>query len=120
MGFGDVAESVVPKFGLLAPPVKGGAITGRYFMPWKTHPSFAVTGSICVSACLLASGTVAEGMADLPAAMPAPLKIEHPSGTIDVVVDWSQEDGQFQLKSAGLLRTARKLMSGQIHVPDIN
>ena len=120
MGFGDVRSSVVPKFGLLSAPREGGSIAARYFMPWSTHPSFAVTGSICVGSCLFAPGTIADGLANLPVANPAPLQIEHPSGVIDVVIDWGLEDNRFELNSAGLLRTARKLFSGQIHVPEQN
>lgn len=119
MGMGDVTKSVVPKFGLLAKPKEGGAIAARYFMPWTTHPSFAVTGSICAGSCLMAPGTVAEGLAEVPAGNPTLLKIEHPSGTIDVVMDATIDDGRFDLNSAGLLRTARKLMSGHVHVPDL-
>lgn len=117
MGFKEVADSVVPKFGLLAAPRDGGAIAARYFMPWTTHPSYAVTGSICTGSCLMAPGTVAEGLADVPEKSPTPLKIEHPSGAIDVVMDAMLADGEFTLKSAGLLRTARKLMSGHVYVP---
>ncbi|MEO1398111.1 MAG: PrpF domain-containing protein, partial [Pseudomonadota bacterium] len=116
MGMGDVTKSVVPKFGLLAAPREGGAIAARYFMPWTTHPSYAVTGSICTGSCLLVPGTVAEGLAQLPDINPAPLKIEHPSGAIDVVIDYSNENG-FELNSAGLLRTARKLFAGSVSVP---
>ncbi len=119
MRFGDVADSVVPKFGLLAPPQEGGAVAARYFMPRTTHPSYAVTGSICTGACLLVPGTVAGGLANLPQESPAPIKIEHPTGAIDVVFDYSVTDGEFNLKTAGLLRTARKLFSGNIHVPRI-
>ncbi|MEN0001371.1 MAG: 4-oxalomesaconate tautomerase [Pseudomonadota bacterium] len=116
MGFKDVASSVVPKLGLLAAPRQGGAVAARYFMPWTTHPSFAVTGSICAGSCLMAPGTVAEGLADVPTGNPATLRLEHPSGMIDVVMDVTAENGSFDLRSAGLLRTARKLMSGHVHV----
>ncbi|MEO0544933.1 MAG: 4-oxalomesaconate tautomerase [Pseudomonadota bacterium] len=116
MGFENVASSVVPKFALLAKPQQGGAIAARYFMPWTTHPSFAVTGSICTGSCLIAPGTVAEGLVDLPPGNPATLRLEHPSGMIEVVMDVSLEGGTFDLNSAGLLRTARKLMSGDVHV----
>ncbi|MEM8751143.1 MAG: 4-oxalomesaconate tautomerase [Pseudomonadota bacterium] len=117
MGLGDVAQSVVPKFGLLAAPQQGGAIAARYFMPWRCHPSFAVTGSICTGSCLLAPGTVAEGLFASPNENPAPIRIEHPSGAIDVVFDYKIGDDGFELKSAGLLRTARKLFSGHVCVP---
>lgn len=49
MGMGDVSQSVTPKFGLLAPARDGGTIATRYFMPWTTHPSMAVTGSQCLA-----------------------------------------------------------------------
>ena len=42
--------------------------------------------------------------------------IEHPSGQIDVTVDYEATDG-FRLKSAGLLRTARLLARGEVMVP---
>ncbi|MEM7303148.1 MAG: 4-oxalomesaconate tautomerase [Pseudomonadota bacterium] len=117
MGLGDISQSVVPKVGLLAPPKDGGSITARYFMPWACHPSYAVTGSICTGSCLLAPGTVAEGLFAQPNAKPVPIQLEHPSGVIDVVFDHEIGRSGFVLNSAGLLRTARKLFSGHVHVP---
>lgn len=117
MGLGDVSQSVIPKIGILSAPREGGTINGRYFMPWKCHPSYPVTGSICTSACVLASGTVASGLAQRDGQVPTPVKIEHPLGAIDVLVDWEESDGAFQLKSAGLLRTARKLFTGTVSIP---
>ncbi|GAA4230199.1 hypothetical protein GGQ68_001733 [Sagittula marina] len=116
MGMGDVAKSVTPKFGLLAPARDGGTIATRYFMPWTTHPSMAVTGSQCLASCALTPGTVADGMLERPATGPANVVLEHASGTIEVLVDFEMND-QFTLNSAGLLRTARKLADGQIYVP---
>ncbi len=116
MGMGDVAKSVTPKFGILAPAREGGTIAARYFMPWKTHPTMAVTGSQCLASCTLTPGTVADGLADKPAGSPATVTLEHPSGAIDVLVDYRADDG-FELISAGLLRTARKLAEGTLFVP---
>ena len=53
MGLGDCRESVTPKFGLVAPADAPGAIITRYFMPWSTHPTMAVTGSQCMASCAL-------------------------------------------------------------------
>lgn len=117
MGLGDVRKSVVPKFGLLAPPKEGGAIAARYFMPWTAHPAFAVTGSICTGSCLLASNTVAQGLADIPNEKPAKIKIEHPTGSIDVIFDYDINEHGFDLHSAGLLRTSRKLFDGKVCIP---
>ncbi|MCZ4262361.1 4-oxalomesaconate tautomerase [Limimaricola sp. G21655-S1] len=116
MGMGDVAKSVTPKFGLLAPAQGGGSIATRYFMPWNTHPSMAVTGAQCLASCALTPDTVADGLLERPAGSPANVVLEHASGTIDVLVEYSTEGG-FTLEAAGLLRTARKLAEGKVFVP---
>ena len=117
MGMGDVSNSVTPKFGLVAPAAAGGTALTRYFMPKNCHPSLAVTGSQCLSACLLCPGTVAEGLADLPDTGPTPLTLEHPMGVLDVVMDYRREGDELTLISAGLTRTARKLASGEVFIP---
>lgn len=117
MGMGDVTASVTPKFGLLAPARTGGTIATRYFMPWSAHPTMAVTGAQCLAACVLTPGTVADGMAAKPNEIPAPITLEHASGTIDVMVDYAQTDTGFQIKSAGLVRTARKIAAGSVFIP---
>ena len=60
---------------------------------------------------------MAEGLAVIPPEHPTPVKIEHPSGSIDVVFDYEIVDGWFKLNSAGLLRTARKLFAGAVSIP---
>lgn len=117
MGLGDVSKSVAPKFGLLAPARHGGAVTARYFMPWNCHPTMAVTGAQCLASCLLTPGTVAEGLTAPVEGRPAVVVIEHPSGQIDVTVDYSIDPDGFALRSAGLLRTARLLARGEVYVP---
>lgn len=116
MGMGDVTKSVTPKFGLLAPARDGGTIATRYFMPWNTHPSMAVTGAQCLASCALTPGTVADGLLDRPSESPANVVLEHASGTIEVLVDFDLNNS-FTLNSAGLLRTARKLVDGRVYVP---
>ncbi|WP_170387824.1 4-oxalomesaconate tautomerase [Ruegeria atlantica] len=117
MGMGDVSKSVTPKFGLVAPARDGGTLAVRYFMPWKTHPTMAVTGAQCMASCALTPGTVADGLLDRPTASPAEVVLEHASGKIDVLVDFSTDDG-FNVNSAGLVRTARKLADGHVYVPE--
>ena len=117
MGMGDVKASVTPKFGLLAPLDEAGHITTRYFMPWETHPTMAVTGSQCLASCALTPGTIADGMMQIPDEVPAKITLHHPMGTMEVVVDYEVADGGFKHKSAGLVRTARKLAEGNLFVP---
>lgn len=117
MGISDVASSVTPKFGLLAPPKDGGTIATRYFMPWKTHPTMAVTGAQCLASCVLTPGTVAEGMAARSNDRPATVTLEHTSGQIDVLVDYDLNADGIDLRSAGLVRTARLLAKGDVMIP---
>lgn len=119
MGMGDCSQSVTPKFGLLAPLPEQGHILARYFMPWETHPTMAVTGSQAMASCALTPGTVADGMMALPNERPAKVTLHHPMGEMDVLVDFEIEDSQFIHKSAGLLRTARKLAEGTLFVPSV-
>ncbi|MEM6890419.1 MAG: 4-oxalomesaconate tautomerase [Pseudomonadota bacterium] len=117
MGMGDVSSSVTPKFAVLAPAAQGGTIATRYFMPWKCHPTMAVTGAQCLASCVLTPGTVADGLAAKPNEAPATVTLEHASGLIDVLVDFEYTAAGFSLNSAGLVRTARKLAAGEVFVP---
>ncbi len=117
MGLGDVSQSVTPKFGLLAEARNGGTIATRYFMPWTTHPTMAVTGSQCLASCALTPGTVADGLVDRPDQGPATVTLEHPMGSMDVLVDFEISKGEFKHKSAGLVRTCRKIAQGHVFVP---
>ena len=117
MGLGDVRESVTPKFGLLASAQAGGSALTRYFMPWKCHPSLAVTGSQCLSACLLCPGTVADGIMTNRPPSPAQMRLEHPMGILEVVMNYQEDGDDFSVLSAGLVRTARKLAEGTVFVP---
>lgn len=117
MGLGDVSQSVMPKFGLLAPAKAGGLMAARYFMPWNCHPSMAVTGSQCLAACILTPQTIAAGLCDIDSDSPLTVTLEHPSGMIDVLVDYEDNAEGFRLNSAGLVRTARKLAQGTVFIP---
>ncbi|MEM9707945.1 MAG: 4-oxalomesaconate tautomerase [Pseudomonadota bacterium] len=117
MGMGDVSQSVTPKFGLVAPAAAGGTALTRYFMPKNCHPSLAVTGSQCLSACLLCPGTVADGITPRPNTNPTLMRLEHPMGILEVIMDTTDGPNGFEVNSAGLVRTARKLASGDLFVP---
>lgn len=122
MGLGDVSDKVVPKFGIIARPRGDAAAAARYFMPWKTHPTMAVTGSQCLAACLMLPGSVADGIARLPKDAgrgdePFVLSLEHPQGTIDVTLDCMVTNAGLSLRSAGVMRTARLLARGEAMVP---
>lgn len=117
MGLGDVSRSVTPKIGLIAEPQGGGHLAARYFMPWATHPTMAVTGSQCLAACALLPGSVADGLARAIAPSPAAVTIEHPMGEMEVTVTYERGDDGLHFQSAGVVRTARLIARGEVMVP---
>lgn len=117
MGLGEVRGKVIPKFGILSRPRRGGALTSRYFVPTDCHAAHAVSGAICVGSCALVPGTVADGIAETRGGFSELVEIEHPSGSITVAFELSGVGDDFALEKAGVVRTARKLFQGRIYVP---
>lgn len=118
MGFGDVADMVIPKVGLLSAPRAGGAITSRYLTPHKLHAAHAVTGGVCVATACMLEGSVAHGLAVVPAGNPRMVIIEHPTGHLDVRLETSGSGPNMQVVRAGIIRTARPIMQGKVFVPN--
>jgi len=118
MGLGDCCSSVIPKFGLIATPQNPQAsLCTRYFMPWSTHPTLAVTGSQCISACALVNGSIIEGFVE-PGSQPmVKLTLEHPLGNMDVVMHIENDNDDLRPVSAGVVRTARKIAAGSVFIP---
>ncbi|MEM8858029.1 MAG: 4-oxalomesaconate tautomerase [Chloroflexota bacterium] len=121
MGFGDVSESVVPKFAMVASPETGGVgghFASRYFTQYgKCHPSYAVSGSICASSASALPGSTLNEVVQVDDRYPELVQIEHPSGVIDVAMDLKVENGQLEVISGGSIRTARRLFSGDVYIP---
>ncbi len=117
MGFGDVSGSVIPKIGLLSKPRGTGAITSRYLTPHKLHAAHAVTGAVCVATAVLAKGSIAYDLATRPEGNPVTIWIEHPTGMVDVRMDTEGSGATMKVHRAGILRTARPIMQGQVFVP---
>lgn len=116
MGLGDVSELVIPKVGLLAPPRSSGVISSRYLTPHHLHAAHAVTGGICVGTAAMLDGTIAAPLADRGAARDGLVCIEHPSGSLDVTLEIAGTPEQPTVESAGVVRTARKILDGSVFV----
>lgn len=115
MGLGDVSESVVPKPVLVSAGDGPLSITSRYFTPRRCHASHAVTGAIGVATAFALPGTVASGPAR--ASGRHPLVVLHPAGQIDVEVEIEGDGPAAAVTSAALVRTVRKIMQGELHLP---
>nr|WP_129791842.1 4-oxalomesaconate tautomerase [Sphingosinicella sp. CPCC 101087] len=111
MNLGDVAGKSVPKMMLVAPPRAGGAVTVRSFIPHRAHASIGVLGAVSVATACLISGSPAAAVARVPDGRRKILSVEHPTGETTCVLE-TDESGQ--VKSAAMLRTARKLMDGRV------
>ncbi|MBI5719647.1 MAG: 4-oxalomesaconate tautomerase [Burkholderiales bacterium] len=116
MGLGDVSNSVVPKPVLVSAGDGEHSITSRYFTPRRCHASHAVTGAIGVAAAFALPGTVASAAACRGGARD--VTVLHPQGRIDVAVAIEGEGGSSQITRAALVRTARKILQGDLHLPD--
>ena len=113
MGLGDVAEATVPKMTLVAPPVAGGSVHTRTFIPHRCHQAIGVFGALSVAAACLLPGSPAAGVARLADGSDV-VRLEHPSGVFDATVRIDIADGP-RVESAGIIRTARKLMDGIVY-----
>ncbi len=111
MNLGDVREKSVPKMMLVAPPRHGGAITVRSFIPHRAHASVGVLGAVSVATACLLPGSPAAEVAEIPGGNPKMLSVEHPTGEMSCVLEL---DDAGAVRSAALLRTARKLMDGTV------
>jgi 2-methylaconitate cis-trans-isomerase PrpF/tripartite-type tricarboxylate transporter receptor subunit TctC len=116
MGLGDVSQSVVPKPVIASAGDDGFSITSRYFTPRRCHASHAVTGAIGVATAFALPGTVASGAA-LPEGAHT-VSVLHPQGRIGVEVALQGHGQEARIQRAALVRTARKIFAGELHIPD--
>ncbi|CZF86070.1 4-oxalomesaconate tautomerase [Grimontia marina] len=114
MNLGDVTDKVVPKMSLVAPPVDGGHICSRTFIPRVCHTAIGVLGAVSVATAAAMPGNVAEGIAEIPEGDVKTISVEHPSGEFSMTLTF---DEQNNVTKAGLLRTARLLARGELFVP---
>lgn len=111
MNLGDVAEKSVPKMMLVAPPREGGAIAVRSLIPHRVHASIGVLGAVSVATACLIEGSPAAALAQVPQGRNLTLGVEHPTGVTECVVTLDAAGHPIE---AGMLRTARKLMDGEV------
>ena len=117
MGLGDPTGSVVPKFCMISKPRSGGSINARYMVPHQCHATFPLVGGQCLAAACVQKGTVTEGIARVTEESRQTSDIEHPVGTLATVIDYAGSRDAPQIQRIGFIRTARKLMEGQVFVP---
>jgi tripartite-type tricarboxylate transporter receptor subunit TctC len=115
MGLGDVSDSVIPKPVIASDGDDANSITSRYFTPRRCHASHAVTGAIGVATAFALPGTVVSGATGRPGVRA--ISVLHPQGRIDVEVAVEGLGAEARVQRAALVRTARKILQGELHIP---
>ena len=113
MNLGDVSHKSVPKMTIVNAPKNGGAISTRTFIPHRCHKTIGVLGAVSVATACLIKGTVAYTLSERGVGETRTLSVEHPTGEMTVIVTL---DDVGTVKEAAILRTARKLMDGEVFV----
>jgi 4-oxalomesaconate tautomerase len=116
MNLGDVTRKVVPKMSLISPPRAGGHVSTRTFIPHDCHAAIGVLGAVSVATACILPGTVAQGIAIVPEGDVRRISVEHPSGEFSVTLEIGGTPDQPKVLKAGLLRTARLIMRGEVFV----
>jgi 4-oxalomesaconate tautomerase len=121
MNLGEVKDKTIPKMCLIAPPLWGGAIHTRTFLPHICHEAIGVLGAASTAIACVIPGTVAYEMAEF---VPVTkdhylLSVEHPSGEFTVNLTLESVENQLPIvKRSGVLRTARLLSRGEVFIPE--
>jgi len=111
MNLGDVTEKSVPKMTMVSAPRQGGAISTRTFIPHRCHKTIGVLGAVSVATACLLKGAPAYELAKRGEGRERSLSVEHPTGEMTVVATLDEAG---MVSEAAILRTARKLMDGEI------
>jgi 4-oxalomesaconate tautomerase len=122
MGLGDVATTTVPKICLVAPPVAGGSLATRMFIPHRVHTSIGVLAAVTVATAAVIEGSVAapayRQFGELASRTDEHggdvVRLEHPTGWFDTVVDVVTGPSGIQIGRSAIVSTARLLLEGTV------
>ena len=122
-------ELANPKIAVLCPPRPFRTLDGRLVAAAdhdvgvrmlsmeRAHRAVPVTGALCLAVACQIGGSVAQMVAAAPSAAGGPVRVGNPSGVVQVAAQVAEEAGGWRAASAGLYRTARTLMRGEVAVP---
>ena len=115
MNLGDVKDLTVPKMCMVSPPLNGGIINTRTFIPHICHEAIGVLGAVSIATACVLKGTVMDGIAIVY--NKHNLSIEHPTGEFTVCLDITNKSSNIIINQAGVIRTARLLSKGEVFIP---
>ncbi|PCI39193.1 MAG: hypothetical protein COB50_01440 [Thiotrichales bacterium] len=108
MGIKD--NNLTPKITMLSPPVSGGNICARYLMYKNFHPSFAVTGAVCLATSCCMPGSIAAQLFRMRDSNK--VVVEHGSGYLSVDIAVSGIGNNLSINKAVVNKTTHTLLRG--------
>lgn len=93
-------------------------LVARMMSMGTLHKSFAVSGAVATAGAARIPGTVVHDLISLEASKKEIMRLGHPGGIIEVGAVVKETRGNFNYKEAILGRTARRLMEGNVLVPE--
>ncbi|EXJ65688.1 uncharacterized protein A1O5_11215 [Cladophialophora psammophila CBS 110553] len=117
----DAQSPMLPMVALVSPPTDSDCdVQSRLFLDNKCHTSMAGTGAICTAACSRVDRSVVNQLLTERHSQKTTLNIEHPLGSIPVLVKVRSTSSQKvpEFETLSFVRTARRILEGSICVPD--
>ena len=131
MGLAVTPEAVPlanPGIALVAPPAPYRALDGRIWPAAshdlairmlsmeRAHRAVPLTGGLCAAVACFITGSLPNQLAALGGAG-GEVRLGTPSGILTLGAEMERRDGRWNATSAGVFRTARRLMQGAVAVP---
>ena len=91
-------------------------ITSRLVFMQKMHKTHPVTGTVCMATAARIPGSIVYETISERGKENRNIMIGHPAGKIPAVSVMEQENGEFKLRTAAILRTARTILDGTVYV----
>ncbi|NBB29746.1 4-oxalomesaconate tautomerase [Cellulophaga sp. BC115SP] len=115
MQLGDVSQQTIPKMCLIAPPIQGGVLHTRMFIPHVVHEAIGVLAAVSVATACILPKSITQHTAHY-AENSSFFSVEHPSGEFTVNLEYLTENQEVDIKSSGVIRTARLISKGEVYI----
>jgi 2-methylaconitate cis-trans-isomerase PrpF len=93
-------------------------LVARIMTMGHLHRAYALTGAICTTVAAQIPGTLVHEVVTEQARTSGSLRLGHPSGVMDLSASVHKEGESWYVEKASATRTARRLMEGEIYVPE--
>ena len=97
-------------------------IVSRLLFMHHMHKTYPITGTVCTGAAMRIPGSIPWEVMDAGAREKDTLSIGHPAGVLEVQARAKEKNGDIQMESIRVFRTARMIMDGtayvRLHMPE--